>query len=235
MILFSYSTDEGNYLTGLNYPIKPRMSLPTNSYIRITSANPTFRVIATEIALYNESNNNPLYPRPAVGEQWFVNVSPGIYRLQVNSEYAPCNDDVATFVNTIQVLGTPVKASEQFQVKTSPGNNNAGSIQTQQKKQSVIAPAGSFKIIVQVNVVNKDKHDKMIFVTGNPSLYPLKFMQTSLIHYDTSITGINSAYSTTFNLPKDTVKQENNSWFVIIVATVSDNPPTKNRSFARLV
>ena len=125
MILFSYSTDEGNYLTGLNYPVKPRMSMPMNSDITITSGNPTFRAIATEIALYNESNNSPLFSHPADGEQWFVNVSPGIYRLQVNSEYAPSNDDVATFVNTIQVFGTPVKASEQSQVKTSPGHNNA--------------------------------------------------------------------------------------------------------------
>jgi hypothetical protein len=54
MILFSYSTNEGNYLTGLNYPVKPRMSLTTNSYIRITSGDPTFKVIATEIALYKK-------------------------------------------------------------------------------------------------------------------------------------------------------------------------------------
>lgn len=207
MILYSYSTDEGSHLTGLNYPLKPRMSLTTSSYITITSANPTFKVIATEIALYNKGNNdNPIYPKPADGGQWFVNVSPGIYRLQVNSEYTPSNDDVATFVDTIQVLGTSLKTSEQSQVKTSQGNTNAASSQAQQKQQSVTAPAGSFKIIVQVNGVNKDKHDKMILVTGNPSFNPLKYMQSRLIHYDASIAGISSAYSTTFDLPKDTVR-----------------------------
>jgi hypothetical protein len=205
MILFSYSTDEGNYLTGLNYPVKPRMSFTTNSYIRIISGN-AFRIIATEIALYKNGNNdNPLYPEPAAGGQWFVNVTPGIYRLQVNTEYTPSNDDVATFVDTIQVLGTG-KISERSQLMTSPGNNDAGSIQTQQKQQSPTALAGSFKIIVQVNGINKDKHDKIIFVTGNPSLYPLKFMQSRLIHYDSSIAGMSSTYSITFDLPKDTVK-----------------------------
>jgi hypothetical protein len=206
MILFSYSTNEGNYLTRLNSPVKPRMSLTTNSYIRITSGNPTFKAIATEIALYKNGNNDiPLYPEPAAGGQWFVNVPPGIYRLQVNTEYTPSNDDVATFVDTIQVLGSSEKASERSQV-TSRGNNDAGSIQTQQKQQSPTALAGSFKIIVQVNGINKDKHDKIIFVTGNPSLYPLKFMQSRLIHYDSSIAGMSSTYSITFDLPKDTVK-----------------------------
>jgi len=206
MTLFSYSTDEGNYLTGLNYPVKPRMSFTMNSYIRITSGNPTFKIIPTEIALYkNGDNDNPLYPQPAAGGQWFVNVPPGIYRLQVNTEYTPSNDDVATFVDTIQVLGTG-KISEGSQLMTTPGNNDAGSIQTQQKQQSPTALAGSFKVIVQVNGINKDKHDKIIFVTGNPSLYPLKFMQSRLIHYDFSIAGISSTYSTTFDLSKDTVK-----------------------------
>lgn len=206
MILFSYSTDEGNYLTGLNYPAKPRMSFTTNSHIRIISGNPTFKIIATEIALYKNGNkDNPLYPEPAAGGQWSVNVPPGIYRLQVNTEYTPSNDDVATFVDTIQVLGTG-KISEGSQLLTSPGNNDAGSIQTQQEQQSPTSLAGSFKIIVQVNGVNRDKHDKLVFVTGNPSLYPLKFVQSRLIHYDSSIAGMSSTYSTTIDLPKDTVK-----------------------------
>lgn len=206
MILFSYSTDEGNYLTGLNYPVKPRMSFTTNSYIRIISGNPTFKIIATEIGLYKNGNNdNPLYPEPAAGGQWFVNVPPGIYRLQVNTEYTPSNDDVATFVDTIQVLGTG-KISEGSQLMTSPGHNDAGSIQTQQKQQSPTSLGGSFKIIVQVNGVNKDKHDKMVFITGNPSFYPLKLMQSRLIHYDSSVAGVSSTYSTTIDLPKDTVK-----------------------------
>ena len=34
MILYSYSTDEGNQLTGLGYPLKPQMSLTTGSYIK---------------------------------------------------------------------------------------------------------------------------------------------------------------------------------------------------------
>lgn len=40
LILYSYSTDEGNHLTGLNYPLKPQMSLTTGSYIKIISRNP---------------------------------------------------------------------------------------------------------------------------------------------------------------------------------------------------
>jgi len=185
------------------------MSMTTGSYIKIISANPTFKVIPTEIALYNKgSNNNPLYPNPAAGGKWFLNVTPGIYRLQVNSEYTPSNDDVATFVNTIQVLGTTAKTAEQSQLKTSQGDNNADSTQTQQQKQQSVTttPASSFKIIVQVNGADKDKHDKMIFVTGNPSLHPLKFIQSKLIHYDSTVAGISSTYSTTFDLPKDTIK-----------------------------
>src|SRR4029079_2676596 len=150
LILYSYSTDEGNHLTGLNYPLKPQMSLTTGSYIKIISGNPNFKVIPTEIALYNKSsNNNPLYPNPAAGGKWFLNVTPGIYNLQVNSEYTPSNDDVATFVNTIQVLGTTTKTANQLQINTSQGDNNADSIQTQQNQQSVTTtPASSFKIIV---------------------------------------------------------------------------------------
>jgi hypothetical protein len=127
----------------------------------------------------------------------------GIYRLQLNTEYISSNDDVTTFVDTIQVLGSSEKASERSQVMTSRGNNDAGSIQTQQKQQSPTALAGSFKIKVQVNGINKDKHYKMIFVTGNPSLYPLKFMHSRLIHYDSSIAGMSSTYSITFGLPKE--------------------------------
>jgi hypothetical protein len=208
LILYSYSTDEGNHLTGLNYPLKPQMSLTTGSYIKIISGNPNFKVIPTEIALYNKSsNNNPLYPNPGAGGKWFLNVTPGIYNLQVNSEYTPSNDDVATFVNTIQVLGTTTKTANQLQINTSQGDNNADSIQTQQNQQSVTTtPASSFKIIVQVNGANKDKHDKVVFVTGNPSLHPLKIIQSKLIRYDSSVAGISSAYSTTFDLPKDTIK-----------------------------
>ena len=153
------------------------------------------------------SNNNPLYPNPAAGGGWFLNVTPGIYDLQVNSEYTPSNDDVATFVNTIQVLGTTTKTAEQSQVKTSQGDNNTDSIQSQEKQPTVTTtPASSFKIIVQVNGANKDKHDKMIFMTGNPSLHPLKFIESKLIHYDSSVASTSSTYSTTFDLPKDTIK-----------------------------
>ena len=105
MILYSYSTDEGNQLTGLGYPLKPQMSLTTGSYIKVISGNSNFKVIPTEIVLNKKgSNNNPLYLNPARRWRWFLNVTPGIYDLQVNSEYTPSNDDVATFVNTIQVL-----------------------------------------------------------------------------------------------------------------------------------
>lgn len=153
------------------------------------------------------SNNNPIYPNPKAGGKWYLNVTPGIYNLQVNSEYTPSNDDVATFVNTIQVLGTTTKIAEQSQLNTSQDGNIADTIQTQQNQQSVTTTlASSFKIIVQVNGANKDKHDKVVFVTGNPSLHPLKIIQSKLIHYDSSVAGISSAYSTTIDLPKDTVK-----------------------------
>lgn len=208
MILYSYSTDEGNHLTGLSYPLKPQMSLTTGSYIKVISGNPNFKIIPTEIVLTKKgSNNNPLYPNPAEGGGWFLNVTPGIYQFQVNSEYTPSNDDVATFVSTIQVLGTTTKTLGQSQAKTTQGDNNDDSIQTQQKQPTVTTtPASSFKIIVQVNGMNNDKHDKMIFITGNPSLHPLKFIESKLIHYDSSVAGIGSTYSTTFDLPKDTVK-----------------------------
>ena len=191
LILYSYSTDEGNQLTGLGYPLKPQMSLTTGSYIKVISGNSNFKVIPTEIVLNKKgSNNNPLYLNPAAGGGWFLNVTPGIYDLQVNSEYTPSNDDVATFVNTIQVLGTTTKTSGQSQAKTTQGDNNTNSIQSQEKQPTVTTtPASSFKIIVQVNGMNKDKHDKTIFITGNPSLHPLKFIESKLIHYDSSVAG----------------------------------------------
>lgn len=43
LILHSYSTDEGNYPTGLNFPSKPRILLKTGSYIKVASGNPNFK------------------------------------------------------------------------------------------------------------------------------------------------------------------------------------------------
>lgn len=132
-------------------------------------------------------------------------MTPGIYRLQVNSQYTPSNDDVATFVDTIQVLGTS-KTTEQRHGNTSSSIANKANIETKLKQQPVTTSTGSFKIIVQVNKVNNNKHDKMVFVTGNPSILPLKFAQSKLIPFDPSKAVTNSAYPTTFELPKDTVK-----------------------------
>jgi hypothetical protein len=208
LILYSYSTDAGSHFTGLNYPSNVRLSLPTGSYIKVGSDNPNFKVLATEIALYRNGNDeNLIYPQPAADGQWYINATPGVYHLRVNAEYTPSNDDVATFVDTVQVLGkSSVKDLNQAQSQTSSSSNSPSDDQATKKQQQQVAKAGSFKIIVQIIGVNKDNHDKMVFVTGNPSFNPIDFLQSRIINLDTSKAVVNSSYSTTFQLPKDYVK-----------------------------
>ncbi len=203
MTLYSCSTDKGNHLTGLDYPSNIQMSLPTGSYIKVRSGNPNFKLIATEVTLYKDGkNDNPLYPQPAKGGQWYVNTTPGVYHLRVNSDYTPSNDDVATFVNTVQIVGkSSAKDLNQPQGQISSGSSSSND----QTAKQLETKTGLFKIIIQINGVNKDKYDKMVFVTGNPSS-ALKFIQSRIINSDSSKVVENSSYSTTIELPKDAVK-----------------------------
>lgn len=197
IILFSYSTNDGNEFTGLNYPSKALTSLTTGSTIKVISGNPNFKVIATEIILYNLGNkDNPLYLEPAIDRRRHVNVTPGIYQLQVNSEYTPSNNDVATFVETVQILGkSPVKDSNQLQGQSSADPINLPKDETSQKQKSVTTP-GSLKIVIQVNDVNEDKHNKIVFAA----------VQSRTINFDSSKAGANRVYSTRFQIPKDAVE-----------------------------
>ena len=210
LILYSYSTDNGSHLTGLKYPLNVRISLSSGSYIKVVSGNLDFKIVATEVALYKNGNGqNPIYPQPATGGRWYVNATPGIYRLNIKSEYTPSNDDVATFVDTVQILGKSTaedmnQSQSQTPLSSDVLSNNLTKEQSLGNQQS--AGSGAFKIIVQLNGANQDKHDKLIFVTSNPSLGNPKYIQSKIINFDPSKTSVDSSYSTTFVLTKDTIK-----------------------------
>ncbi|MGG6460549.1 MAG: hypothetical protein ACM3JQ_03880 [Candidatus Eiseniibacteriota bacterium] len=210
LILYSYSTDNGSHLTGLKYPLDARISLPSGSYIKVVSGNLDFNIVATEVALYkNGDGQNPIYPQPATGGRWYVNATPGIYRLNIKSEYTPSNDDVATFVDTIQILGKSTAKDMNQSLGQTPFSSNVLS-NNPAKERSLgnqqSAGSGAFKIIVQLKGANQDKHDKLIFVTSNPTLSNPKYIQSKIINFDPSKTAVDSSYSTTFELKRDTIK-----------------------------
>lgn len=95
--LYSYTTGKGNHLTGLDYPLKPTMSLQTGSYVRLDAGNPDLELVPTEIILSPNNRNGEsfnLSPTPGIS-LWYVDVAPGIYRLQVNAVYDRSSDETA--------------------------------------------------------------------------------------------------------------------------------------------
>ncbi len=202
LLLYSYTTGKGNHLTGLDYPLKATMSLQTGSYVRLTSGNPDLKLVPTEIILSHNNRNGEsfnLSPTPGIS-LWYVNVSPGIYRLQVNAVYGRSSDETAKFIGTIQVLGR----SKADVIEKPAGSTQASSISQSNKHISekqvptlttTKSSGASFKVTVKVDI---NRTDKMIFLTTDPSFGPVKFIQGKSVDMANSFTS--------FDLPRNIIK-----------------------------
>jgi len=203
--LYSYTTEKGNHLTGLDYPLKPTMSLQTGSYVRLTAGNPDLELVPTEMILSPNNRNGESFnisPTPGISP-WYVDVAPGIYRFQVNAVYDRSGDETARFIGTIQVLGR----SKADVIEKPAGSTQASSISQSNKHISekqvptlmTTSPSGSsFKITVKVDGGDINRTDKMIFLTTDPSFGSVKFIQGKSVDMADSFT--------LFELPRNIIK-----------------------------
>jgi hypothetical protein len=205
LYLYSYSTGKGNHLTGHDYPLKPTMSLQTGSYVRLTAGNPGLELVPTEIILSHSDGNGELFnlsPTPGIS-LWYMNVAPGIYRLQVNAVYGRSSDETAKFIGTIQVLGRSKadvieKPAESTQASSMSQSNKQISEKQVPTLMTTKSSGSSFKITVKVGGEDINRTNKIIFLTTDPSFGPVKFIQGKSVDMADSFTS--------FELPRNIIK-----------------------------